>query len=103
MGPLHYTRIFVPKQVGHADRFETVDETDTFNFFKDNPELIDLGVIHTHPGFESFLSSVDLHMLYNYVSIVLAPELDTFPAYVLTKKGLETLNSCKKTGFHRHK
>ena len=102
--------IFVPKQVGHADRFETVDETDTFNFFNDNPELLLLGVIHTHPGFESFLSSVDLHMLYNYacshsfvISIVLAPELNTFPAYVLTKKGLETLRACKKTGFHRHK
>ena len=102
--------LFIPHQIGHSDRFETVDETDTFNFFNDNPGLLLLGIIHTHPGFESFLSSVDLHMLYNYacsnssvVSLVLAPELNTCPAYVLTKKGMDTLRFCFKSGFHRHK
>ena len=81
-----------------------------FDFFNENPTKLLLGLIHTHPGFESFLSSVDLHMLYNYacsnhsvISIVLAPELNTFPAYTLTKKGMDTLRFCQKTGFHCHK
>ena len=102
--------ILIPQQVGHADRFETTNEVEIFDFFNENPTKVVLGLIHTHPGFESFLSSVDLHMLYNYacsnqsmISIVLAPELNTFPAYTLTKKGMDTLRFCQKTGFHRHK
>ena len=105
----HYA-LFVPQQVRFADRFEATDELDIDNFFIQNPGMVLLGVIHTHPGFESFLSSVDLHMLFNYactnhaiVSIVLAPELNTFPAYTLTRKGMDVLRTCQRTGFHRHK
>lgn len=102
--------IFVPSQVGYSDWFETTDAFETFEFFNANPGLVILGVIHTHPGFESFLSSVDLHMLYNYaclnasvISIVYAPERNTFPAFALTTKGMETLQNCEEEGFHRHK
>ena len=104
--------IFLPQQDGFSDRFQTTDEgeADLLNFFQENPNLVLLGVIHTHPGFDSFLSSVDLHMLFNYatsnhavVSIVLAPELNTFPAFTLTRKGMEALPLCKEAGFHRHK
>ena len=57
--------------------------------------MIMVGLIHTHPQMTSFLSSVDLHALWDYakdnqslVSIVLAPEKKTSPAYCLTKLGL---------------
>ena len=48
-----------------------------------------IGLIHTLPGFEAFMSSVDLHALYDYdrgsdvtcplISIVVAPERNEAP------------------------
>ena len=67
------------------------DERQITNFFTCNPDLAMLGLIHTHPRMTSFLSSVELHALWDYakdnpilVSIVLAPEKLTSPAYSLT-------------------
>ena len=61
-----------------------------------------LGLIHTHQAMSSFLSSVDLHALWDYarnnkslIPIVLAPEKQT-------DVGLEKLKKCKKKDFHRH-
>ena len=58
----------------------------------------------------SFLSSVDLHALWDFarennsiVSIVLAPEKKTCPAFCLTQLGLSELAKCKQKGFHQHK
>ena len=69
-----------------------------------------LGLIHTHPKMTLFLSSVDLHALWDYaqdnpslISIVLAPEKKTSPAFCLTSLGLEEIGKCKEKGFHRHK
>ena len=57
----------------------------------------------------SFLSSVDLHTSRDYacdnqsmVSIVLAPERNTSPDFVLTNLGHEKLAKCKKKSFHKH-
>jgi hypothetical protein len=68
-----------------------------------------LGLIHTHPKMTSFLSSVDLHALHDYarankslISIVLAPEKKTSPAYCLTDVGFLELSKCQEKGFHRH-
>ena len=62
-----------------------------------------LGLIHTHPRMTSFLSSVDLHALWDnarfnksLVSIVLAPEKETAPAFCLTDHGLAELEKCKE-------
>ena len=64
---------------------------------------------NTHPNMDSFLSSVDLHALYDFakdnhsiVSLVLAPQQKTCPAFVLTEKGLTNLAACKQQDFHRH-
>jgi hypothetical protein len=58
----------------------------------------------------SFLSSVDLHTLWdharhnpNLVSIVLAPEKKTSPAFCLTQLGLTAIGKCKKSGHHKHR
>ena len=68
-----------------------------------------LGLIHTHPNMTSFLSSVDLHALYDYarsypsmISIVLAPEHNTAPAFCLNKLGMRELGKCREVGFHTH-
>ena len=70
-----------------------------------------LGLIHTHPAMSSFLSisSVDFNALWDYarnnkslISIVLAPEEKTAPAFCLTNVGLEKLKKCKDKDFHRH-
>ena len=80
------------------------------NYFVYNPALIMLGLIHTHPRMSSFLSSVDIHQLYDYaqdnhslISIVLAPEKSTSPAYSLTPRGLAEIGKCTINWFHKHK
>jgi proteasome lid subunit RPN8/RPN11 len=103
------THLLIPEQTAASDRWEVQDERQITNFFVYHPELILLGLIHTHPKMTSFLSSVDLHALWDYarfnnrlVSIVLAPEKKTAPAFCLTDHGLAELSKCKETGFHRH-
>jgi hypothetical protein len=108
----HYqvTHLLIPEQTSASDRWEVQDERQITNFFVYHPELLMLGLIHTHPKMDSFLSSVDLHALHDYarsnkslVSIVLAPEKKTSPAYCLTDVGFLELSKCKEKGFHRHK
>ena len=69
-----------------------------------------LGLIHTHPKWDSFLSSVDIHALWDYakdnpslISIVLAPKKNTAPAYCLTSLGFREISQCKEKGFHKHR
>jgi hypothetical protein len=52
---------------------------------------------------------VDVHALWDnarfnksLVSIVLAPEKKTSPAFCLTDHGLPELEKCQGKGFHRH-
>ena len=58
---------------------------------------------------DSFLSSVDLHVLFDFakdnhsiISLVLAPEKKTCPPFVLTEEGLKNLATCKQQDFHHH-
>ena len=81
--------------------WEVQDERQITNYVVYH-DMIMLGLIHTHPQMTSFLSSVDLHALWDYakdnqslVSIVLAPEKKTPPAYCLTKLGLSLENARK--------
>ena len=74
-----------------------------------------IGIIHTHPGFQAFMSSVDMHALFDVdsmntipglpmISIVLAPEENHAPIFVLTEIGREILSRCKETmGHHLHR
>ena len=103
------THLLIPEQTAASDRWEVQDERQVTNFFVYHPELIMLGLIHTHPRMTSFLSSVDLHALWDnarfnksLVSIVLAPEKETSPAFCLTDHGLAELGKCQGKGFHRH-
>ena len=83
--------------------------TDGTNIFTYDPELVMLGIIHTHPTWTSFLSSVNLHALWDYaqynpslISIVVSPKHNTSPAFCLTSLGLKDVGKCKEEGFHKH-
>ena len=107
-GLFKITHLLIPEQNGSHDRWEVNNVRQISNFFSYN-DLILLGLIHTHPAMSSFLSSVDLHALWDYarnnkslISIVLAPEKKTAPAFCLTNVGLDKLKKCKDKDFHRH-
>ena len=103
------TELIIPQQVGRHDKWEVEDEHQIINYFESH-DILMLGLIHTHPGMDSFLSSVDLHALYDFakdneslISVVLAPEKNTSPAYSLTRLGFKVIGNCRTSGFHQHK
>lgn len=108
------THLIIPKQKGRSDYWEALNEVDIQEYFF-SQELLLLGCIHTHPPpWTSFLSSVDLHQLFDFqkdnpssVSIVIAPAHmpSHVPAYgySLTDMGLTVLSECRKTGVHQHR
>ena len=59
------THLLVPEQNGSHDCWEVNSLRQISNFFDYNNHVM-LGLIHTHPAMSSFLSSVDLHALWNY-------------------------------------
>ena len=60
------TNLVIPKQIGRSDYWEAVDEAEIQEYFSSN-QLLLLGCIHTHPPpWTSFLSSVDLHQLFDF-------------------------------------
>lgn len=70
-----------------------------------------LGWIHTHPEFDVFLSSVDLHNQMGYqlqlpeaIAIVYSPIAAKPGFYSLRVKDsqMENIKNCKMTGFHEH-
>ena len=108
------TKLIIPKQNCRSDYWEALCETEIQEFFTRN-DLLLLGCIHTHPPpWTSFLSSVDLHQLFDFqkdnpsaISIVVAP--DHMPshvpgyAYSLTDLGLTVLADCRRVGVHQHR
>ena len=76
--------------------------------------LLTLGWIHTHPQFDIFLSSVDLHNQLGYqqqlaeaIAIVYSPivEKPGFNALRVKDAEIEAIARCKISGgqFHEHK
>ena len=75
-------------------------------------KLQQLGTIHSHPNFQSFMSSIDLHMhasIQQYepsaVAIVYSPLYETQPFFSLTDLGLGIVLSCPETNHdkgHQH-
>ena len=108
------TTLVIPRQNGRSDYWEAIDEVAIQTYFT-NHDLILLGCIHTHPPpWTSFLSSVDLHQLFDFqkenpssISIVVAPahmptDVPAF-GYSLTDMGLTVLSDCRKKGVHQHR
>ena len=108
------TTLVIPKQNGKSDYWEAIDEVAIQTYFT-NHGLILLGCIHSHPPpWTSFLSSVDLHQLFDFqkensssISIVVAPahmptDVPAF-GYSLTDMGLTVISDCRKKGVHQHR
>ena len=101
----------MPNQKGTANTCHTTDENEVYEYCTEDPSLLTLGWIHTHPTQTCFLSSVDLHTHCGYqslldeaVAIVLAPRFlpsqGVFRLCHPSPAGLREVQNCRKTGFH---
>ena len=102
------TQLVIPPQLGGPTSWEVTDYSSL------PTDLLILGLIHTHPGFQSFMSSIDLHALHVYdiinsvkeiplISIVLALEENHAPLFQLTDFGRSILTRCSSNGHHEHR
>lgn len=66
-GEYHITHLLIPQQTGKQDMCIMQDEMGLFEAQLQH-ELMTLGWIHTHPQFDIFLSSVDMHNQLGYQS-----------------------------------
>jgi len=105
------TTLIIPKQTGSSDTCQALDEESIFAF-QDSQNLLTLGWIHTHPAYEAFLSSVDLHthcgyqsMLPESIAIVMAPRFKpNYQIFQLTDPyGVKLIQDCPHgSNFHSH-
>lgn len=74
-------------------------------------DLITIGWIHTHPQFDLFLSSVDLHNQLGYqqqlseaIAIVYSPIVGNPPyrAFRVKDRQINNVLNCNQKGFHEH-
>ena len=79
---LFISRLVIPEQVVTSDTCDMTDEEELFKYV-DGEDLMVLGWIHTHPTYECFMSSVDLHnhcsyqlMLPESIAVVCAPKYE---------------------------
>ena len=97
------SHIIFPKQVGMPTYYTETDGNNYGTLFIEK-QLTQLGTIHSHPNFQSFMSSVDLHMHAfiqrdenSAVAIVYSPLYETAPFFTITDLGLGVLLSCDQT------
>lgn len=106
------THLVIPKQVGTTTSCTSINEEDIYTFHTEF-NLVIIGWIHTHPEFDCFLSSVDLHMQAGYqtllpeaIAIVYSPSKrfqKKIGIFRLNKYGLNIIRKCDKgTTFHNH-
>mmetsp|Transcript_106532 Transcript_106532/g.147511 ORF Transcript_106532/g.147511 Transcript_106532/m.147511 type:complete len:106 (+) Transcript_106532:994-1311(+) len=76
-------------------------------------EVMTIGWIHTHPQFDLFLSSVDLHNQLGYqmqlseaIAIVYSPKRDVphpgYQTFRVKNHLTNTIMNCNQKGFHKH-
>ncbi|KAI5790621.1 putative endosome-associated ubiquitin isopeptidase [Peziza echinospora] len=108
---LFISRLVIPEQEVTSDTCDMKDEESLFAYV-DGEDLMVLGWIHTHPTYECFMSSVDLHnhcgyqlMLPESIAVVCAPKYEpSWGVFRLTDPpGVKTIMTCQqKALFHRH-
>ena len=103
------THLVIPIQTGMPDSWTVSDERQITNFFITHPDLILLGLIHTHPNTSPVLTSMDLHSLWSYakknpaiISLVVSPDENLIHSFSMTPLGLREISACRQTGFHQH-
>lgn len=106
------TNIFVPDQQGTSDMCVTCNYEEIEQYVNNNNLLV-LGWIHTHPGYDCFLSSIDLHTQYSYqkllpesIAIVYSglslPANERLKAFRVRDKYMDELEKCTLKMFHKH-
>jgi len=106
---IELTHVLLPKQKGTHDSCVTTNEEQILEFQEQHSSLIMLGWVHTHPDYNAFLSSVDMHNHYLYqcmmpesIAIVVSPKFNEVGTFNLTETGMKTIGACKLGGFHPH-
>ena len=109
---LEVNHLLVPQQKGTRDQVEMINEEMLLGEVLSNGLMV-LGWIHTHPVFECFLSSIDVHTTLPYqllleeaIAIVMAPTDRKRKCGVFrltTPGGMDLIRNCPKRGFHQHK
>jgi hypothetical protein len=105
----HVTALSLPKQVGTQSTCRALD-CEAENLFWDEQELkyIEYGWGHTHPSYDVFFSSVDVHnqrehqsSLPEYFGFVDSALEDQCVPLQLTPQGMQCASQCTATGFHK--
>jgi len=102
------THLLIPKQTGKSDRCDLQGHEDLGEAY-DSEDIILVGWIHTHPAYDVFLSSVDMHNQYEYqnmlnefVAIVCSIKFNETGYLTLTETGMEDIGKCTQENFHPH-
>jgi len=102
------SHLVIPKQSGKSDSCTMEGLEDVWEVY-DRLDIIFLGWIHTHPEYDVFLSSVDMHNQYEWqhmlpeaIAIVCSIKFNQVGFLTLTPAGLAEIGSCNKTNFHPH-
>ncbi|GMH35569.1 hypothetical protein BSKO_03437 [Bryopsis sp. KO-2023] len=108
---LRVNALILPPQKGSRDQVEMLNEEILLEETVAKG-LIVMGWIHTHPEFECFLSSVDVHttlgfqiLLEEALAIVMAPKDTKRKCGVFrltTPGGMDLIQGCPHRGFHSH-
>jgi len=102
------SHLVIPRQTGKSDSCTMEGLEDVWDVH-DRENIIFLGWIHTHPEYDVFLSSVDMHNQYEWqhmlpeaLAIVCSIKFDKTGFLSLTEAGLQEIGRCDKVNFHPH-
>lgn len=108
---LRVNTLILPPQKGSRDQVEMLNEEVLLEETMEK-ELIVMGWIHTHPEFQCFLSSIDVHttlgfqiLLEEALAIVIAPKDTKRKCGVFrlsSPGGMDLIRDCPHRGFHTH-
>ena len=105
-GEKRVTDLLIPKQsctTTYCEMEESDDQLSQLHSYIEDRNVIFLGWIHTHPLFDNFLSSVDMHTQYQRqqmtpgnIAMVYSGITKDYKAYILTDLGLSVIGNCTK-------
>merc|ERR1719447_574616 len=102
------SHLVIPRQTGKSDSCTMEGLEDVWDIH-DRENIIFLGWIHTHPEYDVFLSSVDMHNQYEWqhmlpeaLAIVCSIKFDKTGFLSLTEAGLQEIGRCDQVNFHPH-
>jgi len=102
------SHLVIPRQTGKSDSCTMEGLEDVWDVH-DRENIIFLGWIHTHPEYDVFLSSVDMHNQYEWqhmlpeaLAIVCSIKFDKTGFLSLTEAGLQEIGRCDQVNFHPH-